>query len=75
MNKATPTNGTRGADHIDRAEAMLPGPVEPLEHAQELLLEANARVLDFVKEHPVPCLIGAVAVGYVVGRAAAKRWL
>ena len=71
-NATTPTNGSGGP-------AALSPPQDPaseaLQQAQALLLDTNAAVVGFVRKHPVPCLIGAVAIGYVVGRAAAKRWL
>ncbi len=46
-----------------------------LAHAQELLMEANARAVAFVRKNPVPCLIGAAALGYLIGRAASRRLL
>jgi ElaB/YqjD/DUF883 family membrane-anchored ribosome-binding protein len=31
--------------------------------------------VSFVRENPVMCLVGAVGVGYFVGRLASRRWL
>lgn len=45
------------------------------EQARALLTDANERAAGFVRQHPVPCLVGALALGYLVGRAAARRWL
>lgn len=33
----------------------------------------NEQALAFVRAHPVPCILGAVALGFVVGKIAA-RW-
>ena len=48
---------------------------EALRRAQDALLSANERIVTLVRRHPVPCVLGAVAVGYFVGRAASRRWL
>lgn len=39
-------------------------------------LEAfNERAAVFVRENPVVSIVGAVTLGYVVGRLASRRWL
>ena len=48
---------------------------ERLTELRETMLDLNARAVTFIRERPVICIAGAVAVGYVVGRAAARRWL
>jgi hypothetical protein len=62
------------ADH-----SALEGPAqagqEALRRAQEALLSANEQLVTLVRRHPVPCVLGAAAVGYFVGRAASQRWL
>ncbi|MEO1269162.1 MAG: hypothetical protein AAFX99_13755 [Myxococcota bacterium] len=42
---------------------------------RETMLDLNVQAVTFIRERPVICIAGAVAVGYVVGRAAARRWL
>lgn len=37
-------------------------------HLRETLMEAEARVSDFVRSHPVPVVFGALALGFVVAR-------
>ena len=44
-----------------------------LEEAQERLAETNERVKRFVRANPGACLLGAAAVGFLLGRWAARR--
>jgi ElaB/YqjD/DUF883 family membrane-anchored ribosome-binding protein len=44
-----------------------------LEEAKEQLGKLNARVKGFIVKNPGACLLGAVAVGYLVGRLAARK--
>lgn len=47
--------------------------VEPhLQNAQQNLMRLNEHALTFVRERPVTCLVGAVAIGFVVGKIAAR---
>lgn len=41
-----------------------------LDAAKEKLSNANAKVVGFIRAHPTQCLLGALALGYVVGRIA-----
>lgn len=34
----------------------------------------NDQAVDFIRENPGVCIVGAVALGYFVGRLAARRW-
>ncbi len=43
-----------------------------LEEAKERLRALNDRARSYIKAHPAPCLLGAVAFGFVVARLA--RW-
>lgn len=64
------------SDPRDQPRAMMPFDASPqLERAREVLDQVNTRVVKVVRDNPVPCLIGAAAVGYLLGRAAARRWL
>jgi hypothetical protein len=40
----------------------------PLEELGNVVADVNRKVLQFVKERPGTCLIGAVAVGFLIGR-------
>mgnify|MGYP000135586761 CR=1 FL=1 len=46
-----------------------------LEQTRQRLVQLNHRTVTFVRNNPIPCAIGALALGYLVGRAAARRWL
>lgn len=35
----------------------------------------NEQAVDFIRDNPALCVVGAVAAGYVIGRLASKRWL
>ena len=48
---------------------------ERLSHLREALTDFNERAVVFIRERPVVSVVGAVAIGYVVGRSAARRWL
>ena len=37
------------------------------------LQSLNERVIEFIKERPAACLLGAAAVGYIVARIARRR--
>jgi hypothetical protein len=39
-----------------------------IDEARERLRDANQRALACIKERPVTCLVGALAVGYLIGR-------
>jgi hypothetical protein len=44
-----------------------------IEDAKRRLGRVNGQVTDFIKEHPAACLLGAVALGYLVARVARSR--
>ncbi|MCA2977900.1 MAG: hypothetical protein INH41_15260 [Myxococcaceae bacterium] len=44
-----------------------------LEDAMERLSDANERVKTFIRKNPGTVLLGAAAVGFLVGRWAARR--
>ena len=41
-----------------------------IEDAKRRLGRLNDQITDFITEHPAACLLGAVALGYVVARVA-----
>ncbi|QDG54935.1 hypothetical protein FIV42_21160 [Persicimonas caeni] len=43
--------------------------------ARVQLRHANDSAVQFIRENPVVCLVGAVGIGYFVGRLASRRWL
>ncbi|MCC6337752.1 MAG: hypothetical protein IT380_27635 [Myxococcales bacterium] len=44
-----------------------------LAEAAERLTETNERVKAFIRENPGTCLLGAAALGFLIGRWAARR--
>ncbi len=44
-----------------------------LQQAQERLSETNESVKRFIRENPGTCLLGAAAVGFLIGRWASRR--
>lgn len=44
-----------------------------LQEARKNLTDLNAKTVKFIREHPGTCLLGALAVGFVVGRIASRR--
>lgn len=43
-----------------------------LEEARQNLVRLNDRALAFARERPVTCLVGALALGFVVGKIASR---
>ena len=58
------------AEPHDGRDQGLPAPIEEL---KERLEDVNRRVKDFIRARPVTCLVGALALGYVVARIARRR--
>ncbi|MBK7863324.1 MAG: hypothetical protein IPJ65_32935 [Archangiaceae bacterium] len=44
-----------------------------LKDAEAQLMDINEKVKGFIRENPGTCLLGALAVGFVVGRIASRR--
>lgn len=36
--------------------------------------ELNRKAVDFIQENPGACIVGAFAVGYLIGKFAKNRW-
>lgn len=64
-------------EYADEGGAMIPHDDlnARLRQAEEMLTDLNDRAMTFIREHPGVCIAGALALGYLVGRAASKRWL
>jgi hypothetical protein len=41
-----------------------------IEEARQGIGRVNGRITSFVQDHPVACLLGALALGYLVARVA-----
>ncbi|HLM46661.1 MAG TPA: hypothetical protein VK458_22515 [Myxococcaceae bacterium] len=57
----------------DKARQFQENMVPQLEEARRNLEDLNTRVVSFVRANPGTCLLGAVAVGFIVGRIASRR--
>jgi hypothetical protein len=58
-------------EKLEKSAAALEDRVRPeLEAVKDRLTDANSKVVGFIRAHPTPCLLGALALGYVVGRIA-----
>ncbi len=44
-----------------------------LEQARAKLSDWNTRITAFIRQNPGTCLLGALAVGYVVGRLVSRK--
>lgn len=44
-----------------------------IDQARQNLTDLNRRVTSFIKENPGTCLLGALALGFVVGKLASRR--
>ena len=56
----------------DKARQFQENMVPQLEEARRNLEDMNTRVVSFVRANPGTCLLGAVAVGFIVGRLASR---
>jgi hypothetical protein len=60
-------------DQIEATARELGERVRPqLEDAKRRLMSANDKVIDYIKENPGTCLVGAVALGFIVGKIARR---
>jgi ElaB/YqjD/DUF883 family membrane-anchored ribosome-binding protein len=67
----TPENVQQGMQ--SRAEELQQRLGPQLEQAKQNLSELNLRVSTFIRHNPGTCLLGALAIGFVVGRIASRR--
>ena len=60
-------------DQIEATAREIGERVRPqLEDAKRRLSSANDKVIDYIKENPGRCLIGAIAIGFLVGKIARR---
>ena len=57
----------------DKARQLQENMLPQLEDARRNLEEMNNRVVGFIRANPGTCLLGAVAVGFIIGRIASRR--
>lgn len=56
-------------DHLASPESPVPA---ALQEVEQRVARVNDTVLAFVRARPVTCLVGAVALGFIVGKLAAR---
>ncbi len=44
-----------------------------IQQAKQQLGQLNGRITTFIKQHPAACLLGVVALGYLVARVARRQ--
>jgi hypothetical protein len=57
----------------DKARQLQENVLPQLEDARRNLEDMNNRVVSFIRANPGTCLLGAVALGFIVGRIASRR--
>ncbi len=57
----------------DRAREIQERVVPQIDEARRNLVDLNNRVVSFIRANPGTCLIGAVAVGFLIGKIASRR--
>lgn len=57
----------------DRARELSDRVMPQLDEARRNIADLNTRVVTFIRANPGTCLVGAVAVGFLIGRLASRR--
>lgn len=57
----------------DRARELQERIVPQFEEARRNLVDMNTRVVSFIRANPGTCLLGAIAVGFLIGKIASRR--
>jgi len=56
----------------DRARELQERIVPQLDEARRNLIDLNSRTISFIRANPGTCLIGAVAMGFLIGKLASR---
>lgn len=60
-------------DQIEATAREIGDRVRPqIEDAKRRLTSLNDKAIDYIKENPGTCLVGAVALGYLIGKIARR---
>ncbi|HLL01202.1 MAG TPA: hypothetical protein VK539_11485 [Myxococcaceae bacterium] len=57
----------------DRARELQERIVPQLDEARRNLIDLNSRTISFIRANPGTCLLGAVAMGFIIGKLASRR--
>jgi ElaB/YqjD/DUF883 family membrane-anchored ribosome-binding protein len=62
------------AERIEETARELGERVRPqIENAKQRLSSLNDSATEYIKENPGKCLVGALAIGYLIGKIASRR--
>ena len=66
--------GAEAEDQLEETVNQLASRVRPqLDEAKRRLQSLNETAVGFIKEHPAACLLGGVALGYLIARLARRE--
>jgi len=57
----------------DRAREFQERIVPQIDEARRNLVDMNHRMVSFIRANPGTCLVGAVALGFLIGKIASRR--
>jgi ElaB/YqjD/DUF883 family membrane-anchored ribosome-binding protein len=57
----------------DRAREIQERIVPQIDEARRNLVDMNNRAVSFIRANPGTCLVGAVALGFLIGKIASRR--
>ena len=57
----------------DKARTLQDNMLPQIDEARRNLEDLNHRAVSFIRANPGTCLLGAIAVGFIVGRIASRR--
>jgi ElaB/YqjD/DUF883 family membrane-anchored ribosome-binding protein len=57
----------------DRAREIQERIVPQIDEARRNLVDMNHRMVSFIRANPGTCLVGAVALGFLIGKIASRR--
>jgi len=61
-------------DKIEETAREIGARVRPqIEEARKRMTSMNDSAIEFIKENPGKCVVGAIAVGYLIGKIAGRR--
>lgn len=73
MNEPQPTPSEKPETDSDPLHDLQERLGPQLEEAQAQLMEANERVKAFIRKNPGTTLLGAVTIGFLIGKWASRR--
>jgi ElaB/YqjD/DUF883 family membrane-anchored ribosome-binding protein len=74
MNMAIEAGTNQGAGKVASAlnDIGIDDPQQVIDNTREIVGQALEQAAEFIRERPLVCLAGAVAVGYLIGKIASR---